>query len=201
MAKTANFERSFVDNHSGDTIIDDYHRTSSFFGFQKVRKHQWGKSLGVITWCLTMFSSLKNENPKIRSFQRRIADLFCCAEDQIEPIQLVRYKPGEFFGLHHDMGDLSPDGDVVLPQRVWYAKRRLITLFIYLNTLPEEQGGCTHFPRCDDLRINPKRGRLVMWSNVTKEGLPDPRTVHAGECVSNPHSPAKYGLNVWICEE
>ena len=37
-----------------------------------------------------------------------------------------------------------------------------------------------------------------MWSNVTKEGFPDPRTVHAGEkCVSN----TKYGLNVWICEE
>jgi 2OG-Fe(II) oxygenase superfamily len=54
--------------------------------------------------------------------------------------QLVRYKPGEFFGVHHDLGDLQEDGNVALPPRdtSFGSKRRLVTLFCYLNTLPQD---------------------------------------------------------------
>ena len=100
------------------------------------------------------------------------------------------------------MGDLLDDDQVVLPKKHMAVKRRLVTLFFYLNTLQEDEGGCTYFPKCNDLRVRPERGKVVIWSNLTKDGLPDPKTIHAGEpVVSDEKGFAKYGLNLWICEE
>jgi prolyl 4-hydroxylase len=191
------------------TVIDNSHRTSTFHSFRKL------------------------QDSRISALERRIAALLGCWVHQIEPLQLVRYMPGQFFGLHHDMGDLlEDDGDdiVTLPRKNIVVKRRLVTIFCYLNTLQEDQGGATYFPKCGHLRVIPKRGRAVLWSNVTAEGQPDARTIHAGEpvVVINTNTGAtasddnkvtagndkntekakkceptvvKYGLNIWICEE
>jgi prolyl 4-hydroxylase len=143
----------------------------------------------------------KLHDSKITALEQRIASMLGCWIHQIEPLQLVRYKPGQFFGVHHDMGDLLENDSVLLPKKNIHVKRRLVTLFIYLNSLEKEQGGCTYFPKCN-IRVQPQRGRLVIWSNTTKEGLPEPRTIHAGEPVrSEDENFIKYGLNIWICEE
>jgi prolyl 4-hydroxylase len=186
------FEKSFVDNMDFEkikddkdgkkrqrrTIMDTTHRTSTFFGFRKL--HDF----------------------KISALERRIAEVLGCWVHQIEALQLVRYLPGQFFGVHHDMGDLLADDHVSLPKKQLGVKRRLVTLFCYLNTLEKDQGGCTHFPAVN-LRVKPKKGRAVLWSNITSEGLPEPRTIHAGESVQAAPGKevAKYGLNIWICEE
>jgi len=100
------------------------------------------------------------------------------------------------------MGDLIDNDQVKLPKKHVVVKRRVLTLFFYLNTLTDDQGGCTHFPKCNNLRVQPKRGRVVIWSNVTADGLPDSRTIHEGEPVNSDEKDfAKYGLNLWICEE
>jgi prolyl 4-hydroxylase len=152
----------------------------------------------------------KLHDSKVASLEQRIADWLGCWVHQIEAIQLVRYLPGEFFGIHHDMGELMEDDQVTLPPKDVAVKRRLVTIFCYLNTLEEDQGGCTHFPECDHLRVRPEKGRAVIWSNVTFEGLPDPRTIHEGERVvtgtstllnKNNDKLIKYGLNIWVCEE
>ena len=70
-----------------------------------------------------------------------------------------------------------------LPRKNLACKRRLVTIFCYLNTLDDDEGGCTYFPKCDDLRVKPKRGRAVLWCNITQDGQPDSRTIHAGEAV------------------
>jgi prolyl 4-hydroxylase len=216
------FQRSFVDNMNCDnendegeksltsrkrkrrTLVDDQQRTSTFYPFKKL------------------------QDSRVAALEQRIADLLGCWVHQIEPLQLVRYEPGQFFGIHHDMGDLKDDDTVELPKKDLTVKRRLVTIFCYLNTLVAGQGGATYFPKCGHLRVNPVRGRAVLWSNVTKDGQPDERTIHAGEAVSDnrkaiwpPSStctanngkkikkkPAqkeeglvKYGLNIWICEE
>jgi prolyl 4-hydroxylase len=121
----------------------------------------------------------------------------------VEGLQLVRYKPGEFFGIHHDLGDLLEDDQVLLPRKQFGVKRRLVTIFVYLNDLEQGQGGCTHFPKCDNLRVTPKKGKAVLWSNITSDGSPDPATIHAGETVRSSDgddSVVKYGLNIWITE-
>lgn len=179
------FQRSYVDNENS-TLLDDTHRTSTFLSFAK------------------------QENAKVAALEQRAAALMgYYSTDQIEPLQLVRYLPGQFFGVHHDMGDLDEDTkQVALPHKNVLVKRRLVTIFCYLNDLPVEAGGCTYFPECSNLKVKPKKGRAVVFCNVTKEGLPDPRTVHAGDpVVSSGHeskkgesSNVKYGLNIWVCE-
>ncbi|KAL3920897.1 MAG: hypothetical protein SGILL_003030 [Bacillariaceae sp.] len=224
------FQRSFVDNMNYDeeesedggsggddgqveskpkrkrkrkrrTLLDDKQRTSTFYPFKKL------------------------QDTRVAALEQRIANLLGCWVHQIEPLQLVRYEPGQFFGIHHDLGDLRDDDTVELPKRDLAVKRRLVTIFCYLNTLEDGQGGATYFPKCGELRVKPIRGRAVLWSNVTEDGQPDDRTIHAGEAVTDDGKGAtcasqsekgkkeektfiqkdedlvKYGLNIWICEE
>jgi hypothetical protein len=177
------------------TMVDDKHRTSTFYSFRKLH------------------------DTRIAALEQRIATLLGCWVHQIEPLQLVRYQPGQFFGIHHDMGILLDDDTVLLPHKDFLYKRRLVTIFCYLNSLEQQHGGATYFPQCNHLRVTPQRGRAVLWSNVTADGQPDARTIHAGEVVldhhphtsckgivvdANPPTPSsvvKYGLNIWICEE
>jgi hypothetical protein len=44
----------------------------------------------------------------------------------VEPLQIVSYRPGQRFNLHHDAGTLLEDGSV--PTMV--PPRRLVTLFL-----------------------------------------------------------------------
>ena len=71
-----------------------------------------------------------------------------------------------------------------------------MTLFLYLNTLPEGQG-CTEFPALD-LRITPKRGCGVLFCNLLPSGEADPRTAHRACPV--PNGLVKFGINVWLCD-
>ena len=116
------------------------------------------------------------------------------------------------FNVHHDLGDYDDEtGLVELPPKSLFSKRRIVTIFCYLNDVDHGHGGETAFPSCplsspgDDgpadaervLKIRPHPGRAVIWSNVLPNGQPDPRTVHAGLPVERG---IKYGLNIWITE-
>jgi len=150
------------------------------------------------------FSKLSDS--KIAAIENRAADLLGLPNHCIEPLQLVRYSEGQYFGAHHDTGVLFEDGSVELPAKsACSPPRRLVTLFVYLNDMPNlDCGGCTHFPLLmapDDrqhgttmknatsanleggLNVHPKRGRAVMFCNIDRFGMPDPRTVHAGQPV------------------
>jgi hypothetical protein len=61
---------------------------------------------------------------------------------------------------HTDLGDYNAETHCVdLPPKSIFAKRRIVTLFCYLNSVPE--GGATHFPSLTagkgsgNLRIEP----------------------------------------------
>jgi prolyl 4-hydroxylase len=168
------FAKSYVDNpDSNATLVDTEHRTSTFV------------------------SVAKQADSKVSAMERKSAELLGLSVDQMEPLQLVRYQQNQFFGVHHDLGNLRPDGTVELPPKQAYCRRRLATIFCYLNDV--EDGGCTYFPACNDLRVSPKRGRAVLFCNVLEDGSADPKTVHAGEPVRG-KGKVKYGLNIWACE-
>jgi prolyl 4-hydroxylase len=137
-----------------------------------------------------------NQDSTITSLTRKLASLLTCEPSQVEPLQVVRYFPKQAYGLHHDLGEVDEDGRVILPGTHDGCKRRLVTIFIYLNELEKDAGGCTHFPS-SGLRVIPKRGMAVVWSNINKQLRPDSRTIHEGEPVT---SGTKYGLNAWIME-
>jgi prolyl 4-hydroxylase len=170
------FQKSFVDdNEKHDSqLIEEEQRTSTFVSLQKL------------------------QNAPVASLERRAAELLGLTVEQMEPLQLVRYREGEFFGLHHDLGVLYEDQSVQLPPRQVWCRRRMATLFVYLNNV--EQGGCTYFPECNHLRVQPRRGRAVLFCNIHENGTPNVKTVHAGEAVLGKGN-VKYGMNIWACEE
>lgn len=182
---TSKFQRSYVDAHATDAAYDTSHRTSTFLPFDK------------------------QQDAKVAGIEQKAAELLGCwsSTETVEPLQLVRYLPGQFFSAHHDLGDYDEEtGQVTLPPRSLFCKRRVVTLFCYLNAV--ESGGSTHFPATScrsgegigegrGLRVQPCAGRAVLFSNILKTGQPDPRTIHSGEVVT---AGTKFGLNVWICE-
>ena len=145
----------------------------------------------------TFLSIAKQQDSTISAIETKASSLLGCFSTQnVEPLQLVRYLPGQFFGVHHDLGDWDEDTDTVeLPPKSLFARRRLVTIFCYLNSV--SSGGATNFPALD-VRVQPSPGRAVLFSNIRQDGLPEGKTLHAGE---PPLGATKYGLNIWVCEE
>ena len=71
---------------------------------------------------------------------------------------------------------------------------RLLSFFIYLSGC--EAGGRTPFPRLRE-SFAPSLGGGIVWYNLDRAGVPDDRTLHAGEPVL---SGEKWGLNIWLRE-
>eukprot|EP00962_Isochrysis_galbana_P038837 scaffold13851_cov124-Isochrysis_galbana.AAC.1 len=74
--------------------------------------------------------------------------------------------------------------------------RRVVTIFVYLNTLPNGVGH-TEFPQLG-LSVRPKCGSALLFCNVLRDGKPDPRTAHRAAPVTAPHR--KLGCNLWLTD-
>jgi prolyl 4-hydroxylase len=83
-----------------------------------------------------------------------------------EPLHVLRYRPGQQYRPHHDALAQVP-----------LEKRRLATALIYLNDAYE--GGETHFPEIG-MTVRGAVGDLLIFHNLTADGMPDPRMTHAG---------------------
>lgn len=115
----------------------------------------------------------------------------------LEPLQMVKYKKGQQFKLHHDSGTYKEDSDEVDLVNTDEMPLRGYTLFAYLNDIEEGAGGATYFPRINK-RFQPKKGSAALWANVDKEGKRgDARTVHSAEPILS-DDVEKVGMNVWI---
>mmetsp|Transcript_111784 Transcript_111784/g.216582 ORF Transcript_111784/g.216582 Transcript_111784/m.216582 type:complete len:383 (+) Transcript_111784:73-1221(+) len=126
-------------------------------------------SSAVLSWAQT---------PAICELEKRLACLAGMSVDHLEGLVGVRYEPGQFFTLHHD------------------GSHRPVTIFLYLNDLPEEEGGETRFPLLG-LKFAPRRGTAVMWSNVGSDGKLDSRLIHH---AIPPKTKMKFGVNCFFHE-
>ena len=109
----------------------------------------------------------------------------------VEPLQVVSYIQGQHFDLHHDAGTLDDENksvELVHP-------RRLVTLFVYLNTLPLNEGH-TEFPYLN-ISVRPERGAAILFCNLLPSGEADFRTSHLARSITRPDM-RKLGLNIWI---
>ena len=106
-----------------------------------------------------------------------------------EPSQLLHYSVGQRFKLHHDFLD---------PANPAYAEslgtfgQRIATFLIYLNA--GYSGGETSFPRIG-LNYRAEPGDALFFANVTRDGAPDPSTLHAG---LPPTAGEKWVFSQWI---
>jgi prolyl 4-hydroxylase len=97
-----------------------------------------------------------------------------------EPLNVLRYKPGQQYRPHHD-GRGSEDGPM-----------RIVTALIWLNE--QFEGGETEFPRLN-IRVRGGVGDMLVFRNVNDDGSQDDRLIHAGLPVSQG---VKWMASRWI---
>lgn len=135
----------------------------------------------------------KHEDDVIDCIGRRISTIAGQPHTHMEPMQVTDYKNKQEYRAHHDYFGVSGGPE------------RTMTVFAYLHSVDCDTGACGgatafHNLKKDDgshLRIYPKPGNAVMWSNRTATGGLNADTLHSGEkltCVSA----HKVGLNAWF---
>ena len=138
---------------------------------------------------------LQEEFSLVLRLSRRVARLLKLEDYYyVEPLQLVRYTHGEYYQTHHDHGR-------------WYGRiseSRPYTLLLFLNSVPEaDKGGHTSFPSLK-IKILPRLGDAILWSNVDPNDLGDeprilPEALHEAVGILQ-ESTTKYVANVWISD-
>jgi prolyl 4-hydroxylase len=100
-----------------------------------------------------------------------------------EPMNILKYSPGQQYKPHHD--GTGADNISI----------RQLTALIWLND--QFEGGETDFPKIK-VRIRGGVGDMLVFRNVTADGQPDPRMIHAGLPVTQG---VKWMASRWIrCE-
>lgn len=119
------------------------------------------------------------ENPVVHALNRRLAAATGTGVTQGEPLQILRYGPGQQYKPHLDT--LADDSN-----------QRIVTALVYLNG--GYAGGETWFPAiAKAMRGGP--GDALIFRNVIASGAPDPASRHAGQPV---RSGTKYLASRWI---
>lgn len=106
--------------------------------------------------------------------RRRIAEAIGLPVAALESSQILHYKVGESFALHHDYLDTITPGAA---QEIEAHGQRIVTFLVYLND--DFDGGETHFPALELLH-RARRDDALYFGNLHPSGQPDPRTLHAG---------------------
>lgn len=128
----------------------------------------------------------RSQTKIIKTIENRTADVFGVPVENIEPLQVVRYYPGEKFDLHHDYFKhvSGPEG------------QRYATILVYLNDT--FSGGHTNFPKIG-VSAKPVLGDGFAWYNswINNQGkcMCFDDSLHQG---SPPTLGVKYALNIWI---
>jgi len=119
----------------------------------------------------------------------RIAKAVGLPLPQFEPVNVLHYDPGQKFDRHYDF--INPEVSH-FAEDLRLRGQRLATALIYLNEAYE--GGETDFPELG-YSFKGETGDLLIFFNVTPDGKPDKRTLHAG---TPPTSGEKWVLSQWI---
>ena len=121
------------------------------------------------------------ENPAVHALNRRLAALSGSLAEEGEPLQILRYRPGEQYRSHLDH----------LPG---IENQRLLTALIYLND--DYGGGETAFV-LTGLKVKGRRGDALVFRNLLPNRRVNPLSEHAGLPVTKG---IKYLASRWIRE-
>jgi prolyl 4-hydroxylase len=91
-----------------------------------------------------------------------------------EGTSVLRYLPGEHFEPHFDFLDPS---NPALADQILEAGQRVVTFIVYLSD--DFEGGETYFPEVK-YRFKGRKGDAVFFRNLTTDGTPDLKALHAG---------------------
>ena len=108
------------------------------------------------------------ENPAVHALARRIALASGTEVAQGEPLQILRYRPGQEYKTHYD----------AIPG---WPNQRVATMLVWLNEGYE--GGETWFPT-PGLAVRGRPGDALLFRNVASDGRRDSAAAHAGRPVT-----------------
>ena len=133
-----------VDNRTGNQVRDPV-RTSDSVGFTQPL-----------------------ENPAVHALGRRIAAASGTAVEQGEPLQVLRYRPGQEYKPHFD----------AIPG---FDNQRILTMIVWLN---ENYGGGETLFMHTGRKVKGRAGDALLFRNTGSDGRRDPSSAHAGLPVS-----------------
>lgn len=119
----------------------------------------------------------RGETELIARIEGRLAALTRWPVERGEGLQLLRYEKGNEYRPHFDWFDPALPGPRKHLER---GGQRLATIIMYLGEV--EQGGATAFPKLG-LQVQPKKGCAVFFANTDPYGVPEQKSLHAGEPV------------------
>lgn len=112
--------------------------------------------------------------------------------NNMENIQIVRYKPGQYFKPHHDAYCVN---DQYRDSFMNNGGQRIKTFLIYLNS--DFEDGETNFPLLK-LKLKPDIGDAIIFNTIAKNTLfCHPLALHEGLPVK---SGEKWVMNIWVRE-
>lgn len=121
------------------------------------------------------------EDPVVHAINRRVAAASGTTYEQGEPLQVLRYEPGQEYRPHFDYVKGADN-------------RRLWTALIYLNG--DYEGGSTAFVRTG-LEVRGQTGDVLLFRNALPDDSQDLLAEHAGMPVT---AGKKYLATRWIRE-
>lgn len=129
----------------------------------------------------------------IYRFLNRLSELIDVPISQFEGMKVVNYQYQQEYKAHFDYFQNHDNFTKGIGDRMY-------TFFVYLNTLEEEQGGYTEFPKLN-IRVSPQAGTGIFWVNLrdSPERHYYQETLHAGTPVLD-SKVEKWGVNIWIRE-
>ena len=154
-----------MDPISGKQIEDPY-RSSSDMRF-------WHTFQDLVIYCINL----------------RIAEVTGEPLSHQEMLGVLRYEPGQQYKPHGDF--LLPDMQGRNPE-VDRSGQRIKTFLVYLND--DFVGGETEFVNIG-IRTRGAKGEGLVFHNVSDDGIPNPKTIHAGRPVTGG---VKWLSSMWI---
>jgi prolyl 4-hydroxylase len=121
------------------------------------------------------------EDPVVHAINRRVAAASGTTYEQGEPLQVLRYEPGQEYRPHFDYVKGAEN-------------RRLWTALIYLNE--DYEGGSTAFVRTG-IEVRGRTGDVLLFRNALPDDSQDLLAEHAGMPVT---AGKKYLATRWIRE-
>jgi prolyl 4-hydroxylase len=127
----------------------------------------------------------KSSDDIIKRIENKVSKLLNRDVEYIEGLQVVNYKPGDFFKEHHDYFHE--------PYLSKIKNQREFTFFVYLNNF-KGNGGQTSFPLLNK-EFYPKKGDALFWRNCENINSCYNLSLHQGKA---PEIDEKTGLNIWV---
>ena len=139
--------------------------------------------------------------PETLTIAKKIAKQINCNHNHFENFQVIHYNETEEYKYHYDAYDKE--------EKEKYEKfcggelgrgNRLRTVLVYLNDV--EEGGETGFDSLDEydiqIKVQAKKGRMVVFTNVNDDGSLNKKSRHAGLPIIKGE---KWAFNLWLREK